>query len=695
MDGFGFTAKGLTSVVFDSYSGQLPTDGQISGSATLAPKDAFPLDKWALRTLEFPRKVRFKAVSARDREGASIATASLALPLGATRSIHPPPPRPASLFLSAVRLFKRNQTLFPLISSRCSAALQHASATHNRSISRSASQVRPPAFEEEHALSSSLPTLDAVDHRTNKPQLAAPFEDRIIGYFEDDWGCWLVSDDTGRVLGLDEYWAEIVEREGAQTEEEALAQADASDADRLKLGAKRYGGLAMDILIQMAEVLDGLHSRRLALGICTPEAFQVKFKPPAVPGAPPVDVSDKAIHEWEPRIEIIDLSAAVGIDGFSLPELGGQLAPPGDAADKRRSTSRSKLAPAGRNILTGARTPSPRSGVAPPPVLPSVAGVGEPASFASTASSGSSGEAATSSNVDGGPGPRGLNSEYFISHHLRWIAPEALSPTPTGERDARVGDVYSFGVLAYELITQSPVEPVHEQVDLLSDIHRHLNHSVVPAAERVRAKNALHLLPPRLSEILSYCLNKDPSARYSSMRPLMHDLRTFQSLSTSQGDMGLFSVGEADRASRFALPPRLIAREDQLGALDAMYHATMVGPSALAANGRPGHLSRDASTSVLDAAADGGSSSSIFRPTAAKGGLGLITIWGASGSGKSELMRTWARTLEASGQHPIFGWAKLDQHMHKPLSGFVQLFTSLLDQIFSDAQADVSLWREK
>ena len=559
-------------------------------------------------------------------------------------------------------------------------------------------------------------------------QLAAPFQDRILGFFDDEYGSWLLADDNGRVLGLEEYWSEVVEREGKQTADEALAHASTDDEGRLKLGVKRYGGLVMDILIQTAEVLDNLHDKHLAIGICTPEAFQVKFKPPPDPHAkakPAVEtVSDKAIHEWEPKIEIVDLSAAVGIDGYTLPE-ASTLNRPADI-EKRRDVGRQSLNVPSNGHRDGSATPRSSPGTQPAPPLGSPGSIGmtyaPPAAAAQSAINGASeftpssrtgsSSAGSTHSLDinaslagdgdvhsSGARQGGLNSEYFIKHHLRWIAPEALSETGPSERDARVGDVYSFGVLMYELITRSPVEPVHEVVDLLSDVHRHLNHSIVSAADRIRDKDSPYLLPPRLSEILAYCLDKDPSARYSSMKPLMHDLRTFQSQTSINGDMSLFTVGEADRAARFVLPPGLIAREKQLGSLDAAFLATTdPKATATAVNGASTAASaRSSSAAVRD---EPGLLGTIHGPSPTKGGLGVVTVWGASGSGKSELMKTWAKGLRALKHAPIrspplMGWAKLDQHMKKPLNGFVQLFTSLLDQLLSDPHTDVAAWRTK
>lgn len=566
--------------------------------------------------------------------------------------------------LAAIRLFRRNQVLFPLVSSRSNDDLKarSSSTSSEHPISRIAAISRPPNYQTEIATSASACSSASSDQLQQRPaaRLSSPFPDRIIGWWEDSWGAWIISDDTGRVISYNDYWQEVVTREGAQTDDDVptatttpttTAGGGGDEVERLKLGVRRYGGLAMDILIQTAEVLDNLHDKHLALGICPPTSLQVKFKPPVKPGEPSVDLSYKAIHEWEPKIEVIDLSAAILLDGLAMPN-GETLSSAPNGIDRRRFGLRKSFSSSEREGSPLRRQPD-QSGFLTP-------GGFERDFPASPSSSTFLPNQTSDQSAD-------LNSEYFIKNHLRWIAPEALGQTADETRNAPVGDVYSFGVLAYELITGCPVEPIHDEVDLLSDIHRHINHSIVPASQVVASQNLPYLLPPRLSEILSFCLDKAPDARYSSFKPLMHDLRTFQSLSTSHAsdDMALFSVGEADRASRFSLPSGLVAREDQMDALTTAFEQAILPDHPLPPISASSKEDARKSTAPLEpktATTTPNLSTAIHPANETKGGLGVVTVWGASGSGKSELMKTWSRGIKnKSGVAPLVGWAKLDR----------------------------------
>lgn len=66
--GVDYESKGLSQVKLDAVT-SLSSDSELSGSAWLDPTDAFPVDRWAADDLEFPRRVRFRAVSGRNKEG--------------------------------------------------------------------------------------------------------------------------------------------------------------------------------------------------------------------------------------------------------------------------------------------------------------------------------------------------------------------------------------------------------------------------------------------------------------------------------------------------------------------------------------------------------------------------------------------------------------------------------------------------
>jgi serine/threonine protein kinase len=231
-------------------------------------------------------------------------------------------------------------------------------------------------------------------------------------------------------------------------------------------------------------------------------------------------------------------------------------------------------------------------------------------------------------------------------------------------------------VLAYELLTGGPIDggpesPDEADVDLRADIHRHVTMEIVPPStilEREAAFGAIKVeLPPRqLSDIIMKCLAKDIDERYSSLEALAWDLRKLAQICRANGDLGKFVVGEVDDLARFHLPPRPIYRESELLALEQAFSAVITGSAII--SDTPGATPLY-STRVLN-------------------------LWGLSGSGKSRIVAGWAADLEAedNGKRCLVGYAKLDEHMQKPLASFVQIFQSLLDRVLTDPAEDPKAW---
>jgi predicted ATPase len=75
----------------------------------------------------------------------------------------------------------------------------------------------------------------------------------------------------------------------------------------------------------------------------------------------------------------------------------------------------------------------------------------------------------------------------------------------------------------------------------------------------------------------------------------------------------------------------------------------------------------------------------------------VLTVWGLSGSGKSQIVTGWLSDLEAAdgGSRCFVGYSKLDEHMQKPLASFVQIFESLLDRVLTDPKEDPKEWNKK
>jgi eukaryotic-like serine/threonine-protein kinase len=93
-----------------------------------------------------------------------------------------------------------------------------------------------------------------------------------------------------------------------------------------------------------------------------------------------------------------------------------------------------------------------------------------------------------------------------------YMAPEQVAGNP--DADAR-GDVYAFGVVAYELLAgQLPYGAKNAAMMLAA----HLNEAPVPLG-KVRPD-----VPPALQKIVMRCLEKDPGARWKSTDDLLHAL---------------------------------------------------------------------------------------------------------------------------------------------------------------------------
>lgn len=216
-------------------------------------------------------------------------------------------------------------------------------------------------------------------------------------------------------------------------------------------------------------------------------------------------------------------------------------------------------------------------------------------------------------------------------------------------------DVFSWGVAGYELLTGEKIEDKDDSgvPDMLRDIHLHSVRAVRPII------SLMNSIPPELCDIVKKSVSLDPDFRYSNMRAVLYDLDKTKQI--CQGKL----IGKA-------------RRDYQPGYIDIM--SSFKVP--------PGLLDRDREDEEIDTAYD---------KVKFTGGIETVCCWGTSGSGKSKLIELWARRKEASnaGQECLIGWAKMDQHLSKPLSAFVAVFSSLLDRVFSDPLENPDVWRQR
>lgn len=263
--------------------------------------------------------------------------------------------------------------------------------------------------------------------------------------------------------------------------------------------------------------------------------------------------------------------------------------------------------------------------------------------------------------------------EDALRKNLRYLAPEIAIQ----KRVSLTGDIYSFGVLAYEMLTGTTIDggpdsPEDADVDVLIDFHRHVTMQILPPLEWLEREAQLgslpSALPPRqLSEIIMRCLGKEADVRYSSLDSLAYDLGKLSRIIKSRGDLSKFKVGEVDDLARFSLPPRLIHRDAELGTLRKALAEVTTTDRHLFARGEPLNTTR------------------------------VVNVSGVSGSGKTRIVRQFAQDSESasSSNSPVVAWAKLEESNHPPLTSFIQIFTTILDRFLADPNEDAKEWNER
>jgi serine/threonine protein kinase len=112
---------------------------------------------------------------------------------------------------------------------------------------------------------------------------------------------------------------------------------------------------------------------------------------------------------------------------------------------------------------------------------------------------------------------------------LAYASPEQISPGRFGETDERT-DIYQLGVVFYELVTGKLLFPGDDLADVSNAI---ISRMPVPPSD-------VNPLARPLDPIILKCLQKDPGARYQSVRTLLEDLKRFLD---SQHDTGDSSPG--------------------------------------------------------------------------------------------------------------------------------------------------------
>jgi PAS domain S-box-containing protein len=221
-----------------------------------------------------------------------------------------------------------------------------------------------------------------------------------------------------------------------------------------------------------------------------------------------------------------------------------------------------------------------------------------------------------------------------------------MAPEQTGRMNRSVdsrSDLYALGVTFYEMLTGTLP---FTAADPMEWVHCHVARQPVSPEERVAG------VPGCLSAIVMKLLAKTAEDRYQTAAGLAIDLRRCRLAFEATGRIEPFPLGTEDASDRLVIPERLYGREREIDTLIAAF-------DRVAAHGIPE----------------------------------LVLVSGFSGIGKSSVVSELHRVLVP--QRGLFAAGKFDQYSRDiPYATLAQAFQSLVRQILSKSDAEVSRWRD-
>lgn len=294
---------------------------------------------------------------------------------------------------------------------------------------------------------------------------------------------------------------------------------------------------AVEVFIQLAKILLGLHERRVALVVCRPEFFTVARERQKLNDTHDVTSAETGNLPTAPKnamtsfqLQLIRLSTALQISGY----------------DEGKVVENQQADMDGDRVLGY--------------------GIGSGGGFVPA-----QGKDGANEDEDDGQGAlEGLYEDTAIARHLRWIAPEALS---TKKAVGSIADIYSWAVCAYELLIDHPLNGIdgnHDQeFNLLEAVHTHLTKGIEPINKRMPS------VPIELCQVIRKAISLDPEDRYTNMSSLLYDLEQVRQICSGRlaGEARRsFEVGAIDAQSRFKVPPGLLDRDAEFETLEQTYN---------------------------------------------------------------------------------------------------------------------------
>ncbi|GAX35230.1 trifunctional serine/threonine-protein kinase/ATP-binding protein/sensor histidine kinase [Nodularia sp. NIES-3585] len=221
-----------------------------------------------------------------------------------------------------------------------------------------------------------------------------------------------------------------------------------------------------------------------------------------------------------------------------------------------------------------------------------------------------------------------------------------ISPEQTGRMNRGIDyrtDFYSLGVTFFELLTgQLPFS----STDSIELVYSHI------AKEPPKASQINSNIPPTLSDIISKLMAKNAEDRYQSAYGLKHDLEICRNQWEEKEEITNFELGSRDISNCFIIPEKLYGRQREVETLLASFTRVTQGTTE------------------------------------------MILVTGFSGIGKTAIVNEIHKPIVRQRSYFIKG--KFDQFQNDiPLSGLVQAFRDLIDQLISENDSQIQEWKDK